>query len=69
VKVTKEPTTVKVTKEPTKRKADSKVQSSRKSRKIDLDELIESDVCCVCFGSYDDDLDTTREWLQCKCDR
>ena len=23
----------------------------------------------MCFGSYDDDLDTTREWLQCKCDR
>ena len=27
------------------------------------------DVKCVCFGNYNDDLDTTREWLQCKCDR
>ena len=27
------------------------------------------DMKCVCFGNYNDDLDTTREWLQCKCDR
>ena len=58
----------KVIKEPTKRKADSEVQPSWKSQKIDLDKSIESYVCCVCFGSYDD-LNTTMELLQCKCDR
>ena len=61
--------TAKATKAPIKRKGDTAVRSSRKSRKIDLNESIESDVCCVCFGNYNDDLDTTREWLQCKCDR
>ena len=26
-------------------------------------------LCCVCFGCYSDDRDTSREWLQCKCGR
>ena len=31
--------------------------------------LIFTDVCCVCFGSYEDDAGTDREWLQCRCGR
>ena len=56
----------KVAKEPTKRTT-TEIRSTRKKQKIDLDESIESDLCCVCFGSYDDDLDTTRHWVQCQC--
>ena len=25
--------------------------------------------CCVCFGAFDEDLGTGREWLQCSCTR
>ena len=25
--------------------------------------------CCVCFGSYDEDIGTGREWAECSCKR
>ena len=26
-----------------------------------MDETIHTDLCCVCFGTYDEDIDTGRE--------
>ena len=34
-----------------------------------MDATVESDLCCVCFGSYQEDIDTGREWLQFSCNR
>ena len=35
----------------------------------DMTDIIDPNVCCTCFGSYDDDAGTGREWLQCQCGR
>ena len=32
-------------------------------------ETIHTDLCCVCFGTYDEDIETGREWLECCCGR
>ena len=40
-----------------------------KRARLTVDSTIFTDICCVCFGSYEDDEDTGREWLQCSCDR
>ena len=45
----------------------SEIRTTQKKQKVDFDESIESDLSGICFGSYDDDLDTTRQWVQCKC--
>jgi len=37
----------------------------RKKAKLDDDESINTDICCVCFGSYKDDDGTGRDWVQC----
>ena len=29
----------------------------------------DADHCCVCSGSYQEDIDTGREWIQCYCTR
>ena len=50
-----------------KRKADEGESSC--SKKAKLDTAVQSDTCCVCFGSYEEDAGTDREWLQCKCSR
>ena len=50
-----------------KRKADEGESSC--SKKAKLDTAVQSDTCCVCFGSYEEDAGTDREWLQCKCNR
>ena len=42
---------------------------TRKKARGDMDATVESDLCCVCFGSYHEDIDTGREWLQCSCNR
>ena len=31
----------------------------------DMTEVIDPNICCVCFSSYDDDAGTGREWLHC----
>ena len=50
----------------TKRKAEGEcINTNRK--KNHLDSIVFSDLCCVCFGSYDEDAGNGRQWLQCKC--
>ena len=34
----------------------------------DMTDVIDSNICCTWFGSYDDDTGTGREWLQCEVD-
>jgi len=41
----------------------------RKKAKLDDDESINTDICCICFGSYEDDDGTGRDWVQCCCGR
>lgn len=49
----------------------SSSQPSRRPvrKKCSIDNDIYSDLCCVCFGSFDEDNGTGREWLQCVCTR
>ena len=32
-----------------------------------IDEDIDTEECCACFGQYADDVGTGREWLECAC--
>ena len=41
----------------------------RNKLKENVDVSINADLCCVCFGSYQEDVGTGREWLQCSCSR
>ena len=34
-----------------------------------MDENINTEVCCVCYGTYQEDVDTGRQWLECSCTR
>ena len=45
--------------------------SSRQKRKHnnDMERSINTDECCACPGTYEEDLDTDRDWLQCCCGR
>ena len=53
----------------TKRCSVGEPRVTRKKARGDMDATVESDLCCVCFGSYQEDIDTGREWLQCSCNR
>ena len=53
----------------TKRCCVNEPRVTRKKARGDMDATVESDLCCVCFGSYQEDIDTGREWLQCSCNR
>ena len=37
--------------------------------KSNANEEIDINRCCVCFGKYEDDAGTEREWLECYCTR
>ena len=52
-----------------KRKASGRESESPKKKRSNVDVTVFTDVCCVCFGSYEDDAGTDREWLQCRCGR
>lgn len=41
----------------------------RNKLKENVDVSINADLCCVCFGSYQEDVGTGREWLQSSCSR
>ena len=41
----------------------------RTKLKENVDNSINADLCCVCFGSYQEDVGTGREWLQWSCSR
>lgn len=32
-----------------------------------IDDDINIEICCVCFGQYSDDIGTKKEWLECTC--
>ena len=52
--------------------ASSVVGGSRPKRskiRENIDATINADLCCVCFGSYQEDIGTGREWVQCSCQR
>ncbi len=40
-----------------------------KRSKVTMDSSIFTDLCCVCFSSFEEDEGTGREWLQCICSR
>ena len=42
---------------------------ARKKLRFDVDSTVYTDLCCVCFGSFDEDEGTGREWLKCSCER
>ena len=45
--------------------------SSQQKRKHnnDMERSIDTDECYACLGTYEEDLDTDRDWLQCCCGR
>ena len=49
-----------------KRKTDSAATSTKRLR---LQEEVNDNVCSICFGTYQDDveLETGRDWVQCAC--
>ena len=51
----------------TKRCCVNEPRVTRKKARGDMDATVESDLCCVCFGFYQEDIDTGREWVQCSC--
>ena len=52
---------------PVKRRLrDGKESCKKRSR---VDSSVFTDLCCVCFGSYQEDAGTERQWLQCNCQR
>ena len=54
---------------PSKRKSTDNVRSNAKRLKHSVDDEIDVNRCCVCFGMYADDAGTGREWLECRCSR
>ena len=46
-----------------------KSRNSKESRKKRprVNSAIFTDLCCVCFGSYQEDTEIERQWLQYKC--
>ena len=34
-----------------------------------IEDSINTDECCACFGLYTDDIGTGKEWLECACGR
>ena len=41
----------------------------KKKAWCEIDETVHENLCCVCFGSYDEDIGTGREWVECSCKR
>ena len=50
-----------------KRVKSKRGNNTRKKARIEVE--VDADICCVCFGSYEDDRGTDRDWIQCKCNR
>ena len=44
-------------------------QPNEKRVKSNAYDEIDTNRCCVCFGKYEDDAETGREWLECCCTR
>jgi len=41
----------------------------KKSRVDDSSDQINDNQCCVCFGTFYEDIGTGREWVECACTR
>ena len=54
-----------------KRKCINSGSSRAKRRKAtdNVDDEIDDDRCCTCFGVFSDDEGTAREWVMCSCNR
>ena len=52
---------------PVKRGLRAGKESCKKISRVD--SSVFTDLCCVCFGSYQEDAGTERQWLQCNCQR
>lgn len=53
----------------TKRRCPTNQRQAQKKARCELDEMVDDNLCCVCFGSYDEDIGTGREWVECSCKR
>ena len=54
---------------PNKRKSDISSASRPKRNKDNIDDEIDINRCCTCFGTYVDDAGTDRQWVMCSCNR
>ena len=69
----------KVSKAPATRKRPRSTATSTETRALDeelrlktpkaIDDSIDFDRCCACFGLYAEDAGTDREWIECSCSR
>ena len=46
---------------------ENELQVTQRKARGDMNATVESDLCCVSFGSYQEDNDTGRGWLQWSC--
>ena len=53
----------------TKRHCPTSQRQAQKKARCEIDETVHENLCCVCFGSYDEDIGTGREWVECSCKR
>ena len=53
----------------TKRHCPTNQRQAQKKARCEIDETVHENLCCVCFGSYDEDIGTGREWVECSCKR
>ena len=54
-----------------KRKSDNSSATRTKRSRIteNIDNEIDNNRCCTCFGTYSEDTGTNREWVMCCCNR
>ena len=55
-----------------RRKRTSKVMTSTRAQKTRFeDEVIDPSVCCMCFGTYEEDIleGAGADWISCACGR
>ena len=57
------------TRNSSKRRMDVARQPNEKRVKSNAYDETDTNRCCVCFGKYEDDAGTGREWLECCCTR
>ena len=47
----------------------STLRPKRNKTADNIDNEIDISRCCTCFGNYDDDAGTDRQWVMCSCNR
>ena len=53
----------------TKRHCPTSQRQAQKKAQCEIDETVHENHCCACFGFYDEDIGTGREWVECSCKR